>query len=179
MTIIDDINFVERTLAGDTEAFSALVERYRSMVFSIIVRIVPRQQDAEDIAQDVFVKAFSSLTRFRGEARFSTWLCRIAYTTAVSHSRRQRPDRAGSEIDEQYAEPDDADGLIDERLQILRRLLNQMPPEDATLVSLHYRYGKQIEEVAAITGLSAANVKVRLHRIRKKLYQEINEIENG
>jgi RNA polymerase sigma-70 factor (ECF subfamily) len=179
MTIMDDISFVKRTLAGDTEAFSALVERYRSMVFSIVVRIVPQRQDAEDIAQDVFVKAFSSLTQFRGEARFSTWLCRIAYTTAVSHSRRQRPDHAGSEINEQYAEQDDANELIDERLQILRRLLKQMPPEDATLVSLHYQYGKQMDEVAAITGLSVANVKIRLHRIRKKLYQEINKFTNG
>ncbi len=175
MTEYDDIIYIERTLAGDTNAFSVLVERYQSLVFSLVIRMVRHRQDAEDVAQDVFVKAYSSLANFRGESRFSTWLCRIAYTTAVSHIRRQRPDRAGVEIQNEHdtCEADDEHSLHEERLQQLQRSLTQLPSDDASLLTLYYQHDKTVDEVASITGLSVANVKVRLHRIRKKLYEEI------
>jgi len=171
----DDIIYIKRTLTGDTEAFSVLVERYQSLVFSVVMRMVRQRQDAEDVAQDVFLKAFSSLAGFRGDSRFSTWLCRIAYTTAVSHIRRQRPDRAGIELQNEHDTCEDEDGhsLREERLQQLQRSLVQLPPEDATLLTLYYQHEKTVEELASITGLSVANVKVRLHRIRKKLHEEI------
>ncbi len=178
MALCDDISYIERTLAGDVAAFSVLVERYQTMVFSLVVRIVRQRQDAEDIAQDIFVKAYLSLKNFRNEARFSTWLCRIAYTTAISHTRKQRPDRAGVEIEtERHAECDDihARNLHEERLQKLQQSLDKLPSEDAILISLHYQHGKSIDEIVSITDMSASNVKVRLHRARKKLYQEIKE----
>jgi len=175
MTVYDDIIYVKRTLAGDTEAFSMLVERYQSLVFSIVARMVRQRQDAEDVAQDVFVKAYSSLEGFRGDARFSTWICRIAYTTAVSYTRRKRPDCAGVEIRNDYDAytDDDESNLYEERIQQLQRLLAQLPTEDAVLVLLHYQHDKTMDEIASIAGLSVANVKVRLHRIRKKLYEEL------
>jgi RNA polymerase sigma-70 factor (ECF subfamily) len=175
MTEYDDIIYIERTLAGDTESFSVLVERYQSLVFSVVARVVRQLQDAEDVAQDVFVKAYSSLAGFRGESRFSTWLCRIAYTSAISHIRRYRPDRAGVEIQNEHdsCEVYDDGSLHEERLQQLQRLLAQLPPEDAMLLTLYYQHEKTVNELAAITGLSVANVKVRLYRIRKKLHEEI------
>ena len=171
----DDIIYIKRTLTGDTEAFSVLVERYQSLVFSVVMRMVRHRQDAEDVAQDVFVKAYSSLAGFRGDSRFSTWLCRIAYTTAVSHIRRQRPDRAGIEIQHEHdtCEVDDAHSQHEDRLQQLQRSLAQLPPEDAMLLTLYYQHEKTVDELASITGLSVANVKVRLHRIRKKLHEEL------
>ena len=180
MTILDDIDYVKRTLAGDTAAFSVLVERYQSQVFSIVVRMVRHRQDAEDVAQEAFIKAFSSLSGFRGEAQFSTWLCRIAYTTAVSHIRKQRPDRAGIKIEnEPDIENTDSGNQGEDRLRQLQQSLQDLPPEDAALISLYYREDKTMEEIAFVTGLSVANAKVRLHRIRKKLYQEIKNISNG
>ena len=175
MTECDDIIYIRRTLAGDTEAFSVLVKRYQSLVFSLVRRMVRQLQDAEDVAQDVFVKAFSSLDNFRGEARFSTWICRIAYTTAVSHNRRQRPDRAGVEIqsDHDACTDDDENAPHEERLQQLQQSLAQLPPEEAILLSLYYQHNKTMDEIASITGLSVANVKVRLHRIRKKLFEKM------
>ncbi len=176
MTTCDDSIYIKRTLAGDTAAFSVLVERYQSLVYSMVVRMVRHRQDAEDIAQDVFVKAFSSLGSFRGESRFSTWLCRIAYTSSVSYTRRQRPDRAGIEIEHELdTRPDEADenGQREDRLQQLQQSLNKLSSEDAVLISLYYQHDKSVDEIAPITGLSASNVKVRLHRIRKKLHEEI------
>jgi len=175
MTENDDIIYIRRTLAGDTDAFSVLVERYQSPVFSVVARMVRQRQDAEDVVQDVFLKVYSSLADFRGEARFSTWICRIAYTTAVSHIRRHRPDRAGIEIqnDHDTCTTDDENNLHDERLQQLQRLLAQLPPEDAVLLTLYYQHDKTMDEIASISGLSVSNVKVRLHRIRKRLYEEM------
>ena len=175
MTVCDDIIYIKRTLAGDTEAFSALVERYQSLVYSVIARMVRQREDAEDVAQDVFVKAYTSLAEFRGEARFSTWICRIAYTTAVSHIRKHRPDRAGVEIQNEHdtCTTEDDNDLHEERLQQLQRSLAKLPPEDAVLVTLHYQHDKTMDEIASITGLSVSNVKVRLHRIRKRIYDEM------
>jgi RNA polymerase sigma-70 factor (ECF subfamily) len=175
MTTCDDIICVKRTLAGDTAAFSVLVERYQSLVYSLVIRMVRHRQDAQDIAQDVFVKAYSSLGSFRGESRFSTWLCRIAYTTAVSYARRQRPDRAGIEIQHEHdtcADNDDS-SLREDLLQRLQRSLDQLPAGDAVIVSLYYRHDRPVDEIASITGLSVSNVKIRLYRIRKKLHEEI------
>jgi RNA polymerase sigma-70 factor (ECF subfamily) len=174
----DDKIYIQRTLAGDTDAFSILVERYQALVFSVVVRMVRQAQDAEDVAQDVFVKAYSSLAGFRGESRFSTWLCRIAFTTSASYTRRYRPDRAGIEINNDRDAPaaDEGDhNLREERLQRLQRLLVQLSPEDAALLTLYYRHGKTMDEIATVVGQTTANVKVRLHRIRKKLYEGLKQ----
>jgi len=175
MTACDDIIYIKRTLDGDTDAFSVLVERYQSLVFSVVARMVRQRQDAEDVAQDVFMKAYSSLAGFRGEARFSTWICRIAYTTAVSHIRRYRPDRAGIEILNEHdtCTTDDEESPHEERLQQLQQSMAQLPPDDAALLSLYYQHDKTMDEIASITGLSVSNVKVRLHRIRKRLQDEM------
>jgi len=176
MTVYDDIIYIRQTLAGNTDSFSVLVERYHSLVFSVVARLVRQRQDAEDVVQDVFVKAYSSLADFRGEARFSTWICRIAFTTAVSYIRRHRPDRAGIEIQNDHdtcsTDNEDSD-LHEERLQQLQQSLAQLLPEDAVLLTLYYQHDKTTDEIASITGLSISNVKVRLHRIRKKLHEEM------
>lgn len=174
MTTCDDYIYIKRALEGDTTAFSVLVARYQIPVYAMVNRMVRHRQDAEDLAQDVFVKAYTSLGGFRGESRFSTWLCRIAYTTAVSHIRRKRPDRAGTEIQQEHDREDDYDrSLREDLLQQLQRSLNRLPPEDAALVTLYYQHDRSVDEIASITGLSDSNVKVRLYRIRKKLHEAI------
>jgi RNA polymerase sigma-70 factor (ECF subfamily) len=79
-------------LEGDSSAYAAIVDKHKEMVFTIAVKIVRNQQDAEEVAQDVFVKAFHALATFKGDAKFSTWLYRIAYNTAISATRRKKPD---------------------------------------------------------------------------------------
>ena len=85
-----DENIIKEILSGNRTAFSILVERHKSMVFAVCIRIVKNQEDAEEIAQDVFVKAFQKLESFRGDSTFKTWIYRIAFTSAISKKRLKK-----------------------------------------------------------------------------------------
>ncbi|MDR2040299.1 MAG: sigma-70 family RNA polymerase sigma factor [Bacteroidales bacterium] len=174
----DDIIYIERTLAGDTAAFSVLVDRYQALVYSLVIKILRHREDAEDFTQNIFVKAFLSLDKFRNESCFSTWLCRIAYNTAISQMRRVKP--VTIEINEEITEdtyPEHVDDLREIRLQKLQQSMALLSSDDAILISLYYQHGKSMDEIAEITGMSTSNAKVRIHRIRQKLYHEIKKIE--
>ncbi|MDR0511424.1 MAG: sigma-70 family RNA polymerase sigma factor [Rikenellaceae bacterium] len=168
----DDKYYVGRTRAGAVEAFGELVDRYGGRVYSLVARIVGNREEAEELAQDVFVKAFVHLGSFREQCSFSTWLYRIAWNTAISATRRRR--LRGLPLDEKLADegqdewfdegPDD-----DRRLERLDAALSTLPPDERALVLLFYTEERSVEEIAAITGLSRPNVKTKLHRIRKKL----------
>ncbi|MDR3250886.1 MAG: sigma-70 family RNA polymerase sigma factor [Tannerella sp.] len=178
-----DNYYVERIRSGETDCFAPLLERYGKQVFSLVVKIVENREDAEELAQDVFMKAFRSISAFRGDSSFSTWLYRIAYNMAVSATRK-----AGvmyvpvdDEMMERTAdEPeDDFDGEADSpaRLECLNCALNSLPPEDRAMITLFYREDRSMGEIAVITGLSETNVKTRIFRIRKKLFVLIKEME--
>lgn len=85
-----DLYFIDKIIAGDTESYAIIVNRHKDMVFTIVNRILRSREDAEEIAQDVFLKAFQSLQKFKREAKFSTWLYRIAYNTAISKTRKKK-----------------------------------------------------------------------------------------
>ena len=90
MEINRDLWYINRVLEGDANAFAPLVDKYQNMVFTIALRIVIKREDAEEVAQDTFLKVYRSLNTFRLEATFSTWLYRIAYNTAISHARKKQ-----------------------------------------------------------------------------------------
>ncbi len=176
MNSLNDTTLIERVLGGDAEAFAMLVGRYSERVFALVRRIAPSREEAEELTQDTFVKAYENLGKFRRESSFSTWLYRIAYNTALSHTRRHRP-RPGEWRDEWDA----AEGVFEEEagagpeesLRRVERALKALPPDDRALVQLFYLEEKPVREVALITGLSENNVKTRLHRIRKRLALKI------
>lgn len=180
--IQEDTLYIERTLAGDTTAFAVLVERHQDLVFSVVVKIVRQRQDAEDVAQEVFLKAFRSLSSFRKDARFSTWLCRIAYNAAVSYVRKKRPDKISDTVEVsdgllmEHESADSAD-YLEYQLRLLKVSMSKLSTDDEVLITLYYRHGKTTEEIATITSISVSNVKVRLHRIRKKLYEHMKEVQ--
>lgn len=169
-------DLIERITGGDTEAFASLIDRYAHAVHSLVARIVVTAEDAEEVTQDVFLKVFDHLSRFDGRSSFATWLYRIAYNTAVSHARRHR--RPTYPIDERRitaVRDDEADRLEEmvERQQALDALaaaIEALEADERALVTLRYYDDHSVAECAEITGLTEANIKVRLHRIRKKLY---------
>jgi len=177
--------YIERVLGGDIQAFTGLVNKYKDMVFTLSYRLSGNREDAEEIAQDVFLKAFRSLNTFRKDAKFKTWLYRIAYNTSISFLRTREPDM--SDLDEEaLADGYSGDHLEDtwllspdEQKDLINKALSTLKPEDNLLVTLYYRDGCTVEELEGITGLSKANVKVRLHRIRRKLSDEIQRIMNN
>ncbi len=184
MERLEDIDYIEKVLAGDAECFAPLLERYKRPVFSLLVKMVGSREDAEELAQDVFMKAFRSLASFHRDSGFSTWLYRIAYNTAISFVRKTKHEwlsfddngmeRVAAETTDE--ETDTYSG--EERLQHLERALEQLPSDERALILLFYKQEKKVEEIATITGLTESNVKVKMHRIRKKLMVFIKEIKD-
>lgn len=170
----EEQELIRRIAGGETELCSRLADRYGKAVYTLAARIVGCTEDAEELTQDIFLRAFARLDRFGGRSSFSTWLYRIAYNMAVSHARRMRPKFCDMDERRLAALPDsEADRLEEwtekqERLDALNRAVERLAPEE-----------RSVGECAAITELSEGNVKVRLHRIRKKLYVLVNDEIDG
>lgn len=182
MKIPDDSFYIDSVLNGDNSAFARLVDKHKDMVFSIILKIVHSREDAEEVAQDVFLKAFRSLGSFERKSRFSTWLFRIAYNAAITRSRRKKyefiplDDRLMANYSEDEIRLSAGQMDSEDRKMLIESALNKLPGEDNLLITLFYKTGNSVEEISDITGLTESNVKVRLHRIRKRLYNEISLI---
>ncbi len=177
----DDTILIANILDGQTGIYAVLVDRYKDMVFSLVFKIVKSREEAEEVAQDTFLKAYHALPRFKHEARFSTWLFRIAYNTAISRTRKKQITTLA--IDENLVENYSTDEVhenvnqLDEQqqLELMKNALKTLSNDDQMLISLFYNNQQTVEEISVITGLTESNVKVRLHRIRKKLYAEMNQ----
>jgi RNA polymerase sigma-70 factor (ECF subfamily) len=149
-------------------------------VFTIVHRIISRAEEAEEVAQDVFVKAYEKLSNFKSESKFSTWLYRIAYNTAVSHTRKKKVDflAMDEEMIENHGEVETKQEImgltLDEQSKLLQEALGSLPRTDNLIISLYYYHGKDLEEISEIVGLTQNNVKVKLFRIRKKLLKEMS-----
>lgn len=171
-----DSIYLQQVLAGDSAAYRLLVDRHRDMAFSIALQVVKSREEAEEVAMDAFVKCFQKLDTFKAESKFSTWLYRVVYNTAISRVRKKKLEISpiDESLIERYTEADVAETVSsiqqEERQRYLNLALGQLAPEDATLVQLFYLADHSIEEVAEITELTESNVKVKLHRARKKLY---------
>jgi len=168
--------FIDKTLQGDTRAFGVLVERHQEMIFTMVLRMLKVREEAEEVAQDTFIKAFESLSNFRGESKFSSWLYRIAYRKALDRIRANKRQRT-SQLIEAITETEIAsieDGLQymeqKERTAIIRECILQLPETEAAVVTLYYFESQSVKEIAVITELSTDNVKIKLYRSRKTLF---------
>lgn len=176
----EDLFYIDKVLAGDHSAFEVLVNRHKDMVFTIVNRILRNKEDAEEIAQDVFLKSYQSLSKFKRESKFSTWIYRIAYNTAISKTRKKQMEV--SAIDDHIIENFSANGIFEQvedfgyedKKKYFDAALKKIPEEDSVLLSMFYLKEQSIDDISKVTGLSASNVKVKLHRIRKKLFQTID-----
>lgn len=163
---------------GRTEAYRALVDRYQDMILTLSSRVLPDPYEAEDAAQETFIKAYQSLDKFRGQCKFSTWLYRIAYNTATSRVRKQKHTIDLEDMPLEAEVREDSLGGLDLLAQEGRKLyleqaLKQLPPQDRLLVSMYYLEDTDLDELAQISGLEKGTVKVRIHRAKKKLYETL------
>ena len=178
----DEAHIIRRILDGDTERYAYFLQTYSPLVFGLVVRIVGNREDAEELTQDVFLKAFEKLSSFRGQSSFSTWIYAIAYRAALTQARKQN--YAEHVMDERELATL-SDSVVDEslddarpqRLDLLRRVLPRLTGEERAILALFYREEKSLQDIARITGQKEGTLKVRLHRIRKKLYLLMKEEE--
>lgn len=178
---------IRRILRGESDLYAQLVDRYAGMIHTLVARVIDRQEEAEEVTQDVFLKAFRQLDGFGGRSSFQTWIYRIACNTALSHARRTRRRNTLSGVDERRLAllPDEEAERLEEwaaherQLDALTRAVTRLEAEERALVTLFYYEDRPVSECAAITGLTEGNVKVRLHRIRKKLYLMVKDETDG
>lgn len=172
-----DAYYINEVLQGNREAFAHLVNRYQDMVYSVAVKVARNREEAREIAQATFVKAYQALPGFKGKARFSSWLYRITYNTAISHTRSHANDAEPEENSMQETAPAAfQEAEQKEQVYYLREAIKMLKPQDAMLVTLFHLQEESIEEVSRQSGLSVSNVKVRLHRARKLIYTNLQKI---
>jgi len=176
MENLDEINYIKRILEGETNLFSVFLERYSRSIHSLIVRIIPSKEEAEELTQDTFMKAFRKLETFKGDCSFSTWLFRIGYNTAVSATRKRKiivpafDDSLLEGVSDELVDAVFEDDEDEIRLQRLEKAITRLTVEEKTLISLFYTDNKPVAEIADLLEQTTDNVKVRLYRVRKKLY---------
>ena len=177
MKFHDDSYYIARVLQGNTNAFSFLVEKYKRMAYTLALNLVQVPEDAEDIAQDAFVKAFQALDNFRGESKFSTWLYKIIYNVSIARLRKkefktfQIDDEQNSNFD--VCETDNflTRLTIEEQNTIVRSAIDQLLAEEKVLITLYYMNESTIKDITHITGDTESNTKIKLFRARKKLWE--------
>ena len=172
-----DTDIIKRVLKGSQAAYSILVTRYQPYVFTLVLRYVHEREVAEELAQDIFVKAYRYLPDFRGNSKFSTWLYTIVHTTCISHTRKKATpvvypgddvmphhDRAYDDVKNPFEQLEQKDLRL-----LVEAAIRRLPDADAEVIALFYLGEQSVEEISLITGITPSNVKVRLFRARQKL----------
>jgi RNA polymerase sigma-70 factor (ECF subfamily) len=181
----DDLCLIEACRAGQVEAFGVLVRRYQDRLYPTLLRLTGCAEDAHDLLQDAFLRAFEKLGRFHGDSSFYTWIYRIAVNLALSDRRRRRVTRRLAEGPNGEAiDPPDDPNQSDPSLPLLRaerddlvlEALNALAPDHRTVVVLKDLDGLRYEEIAEILGIPVGTVRSRLHRARGELRERLRAV---
>jgi RNA polymerase sigma-70 factor (ECF subfamily) len=188
---VSELDLVKQCQAGQTEAFDQLVNRYRSRVFAMIYNMVHNEQDAWDLAQDSFVKAWKSIKRFRGQSSFYTWLYRIVMNVTIDHARKKQIKGAGTEFNDEVKldeiEPAARTAPKSEPLphrqmessEIRARIdaaIAQLTPEHRAVILMKETENMQYHEIAEALGCSIGTVMSRLFYARKRLQNLLRDV---
>jgi RNA polymerase sigma factor (sigma-70 family) len=182
MAYQDDIYYIDRILQhSDQNAFAGLVNKHKTMAFNVALRITKSREDAEEVAQDAFVKVYQSLPQFKGDSKFTTWLFKVVYNLALTKIRKKSL-VSGSTDEEHFVEPA-GEQIFDtiakmkekEQKKHLSEAIATLDETDQVLVTLYYMNDQSVDEIAEITSLTQSNVKVKLFRARKKLHDELQK----
>jgi RNA polymerase sigma factor (sigma-70 family) len=178
-----DIELIKQVLAGNPNAYAELVRRHQRFVFTLALRFTKSREDAEEISQDCFVKAYRSLNNFQQTAKFSTWLYTIVYTTSMTFLRKKKldTDSIDSEESQIQLENHTSDFRSDQveqksKYAYLSMAISQLLPDDAAIITLFYKGEQSLEEVARAMGMETNTVKVKLHRARHRLKEKLEAL---
>jgi len=181
-TGLGDNEIISRVLQGQQNAYAELVNRYQGYVFTLVLRMIKSREDAEEVAQDVFVKAYRSLADFRGESKFTTWLYTIANTTSITFLRKKKLDVHSLDNEKVFEVADSKDSgfranLVEQksRVNMVNEAIAMLSPDDAEIITLFYKAEQTLEEISRILRLETNTVKVRLHRARTRLKEKMEK----
>jgi len=167
---------ITRILEGEQQHFSVLVERYQSMVFTIAFRFTNNREDAEEVAQSAFLKAYRSLADYRGDAKFSTWLYTIVSSLGLSFLRKKKVNTLSLTNEKVQMTADEIGGGFSantieakSRVQMIHQAISMLGSIDAQVLTLFYQGEQSLEEIGRIMGIEPNAAKVKLHRARGRL----------
>ena len=177
---LTDIELIEQTLAGNQSAYADLVKRHQRFVFTLAIRFTKTREDAEEIAQDCFVKAYRSLASFQGTSKFSTWLYSIVYTTAMTFLRKKTVQTDSLNDEKTFIQIESRPGSFDSynienksRSFYLNQAIEQLLPDDAIIITLFYKGEQSLEEIGKALNMEPNTVKVKLFRARQRLKEKL------
>lgn len=181
-TGLGDSEVISRVLQGEQNAYAELVNRYQAYVFTLVMRMIKSREDAEEVAQDIFVKAYRSLADFRGESKFSTWLYTIVNTTCITFLRKKKLEVHSLENEKIFEVADSKDSgfranMIEQksRVNMVNEAITMLSPDDAEIITLFYKAEQNLEEIARILAIESNTAKVRLHRARARLKEKMEK----
>lgn len=175
MSTLEDQHYIDLIIKGDSNSFAVLVNRYKDMIFTLALKMVKNREEAEEVAQDTFIKVYNSLNKFKGDSKFSTWIYKIAYNTCLDRLKKNKKEDLNISIDEFSAHlirtMDNALSALEdkERKQTIQNCLNLLPGDESFLLTLFYFEDQSLEEIGKVMNISANNAKVKLFRSRQKL----------
>jgi RNA polymerase sigma factor (sigma-70 family) len=169
-------------LSGEQALYAQLVKRYQNFVFTITLRYAPNREDAEEIAQDVFVKAYRSLADFRGESKFSTWLYTIVTTTCITFLRKKKVPIHSLDNEHIFEAVDNQNSAFranqieqKSKVQVINEAIKLLSVDDARIITLFYQAEQSLEEIGRIIGVDPNTAKVKLHRARQRLKEKMEK----
>ena len=181
-TGLNDNEIISQVLSGDTQAYAVLVNRYQNYVFTLAMRMVKTREDAEEVAQDIFVKAYRALADFRGASKFSTWLYTIVNTTCITFLRKKRLEVHSLDNENVFEAADNQDSgfranQIEQKskLAMVNQAIGLLGPDDAQVITLFYKAEQSLDEIAQVLGVETNTAKVRLHRARTRLKEKMEK----
>jgi RNA polymerase sigma factor (sigma-70 family) len=179
-TGLNDIEIISKVLSGDTQAYEAIVNRYQNYVFTLALRIVKNREDAEEVAQDVFIKAYRALADFKGASKFSTWLYMIVNNTGITFLRKKKLVTHSLDNELVFEAADSKDSgmhanLVEQKSKIamVNQAISLLNPDDAEVITLFYKAEQTLEEIAQVLNIETNTAKVRLHRARTRLKEKM------
>jgi RNA polymerase sigma-70 factor, ECF subfamily len=177
----DELNWIQNSLAGDTEAYAALVKQYQKMVHSVAFRMTGSLDDAEDMAQETFLRAYRQLDSFRGESKFSTWLCQIAVNLSLNWRTREK---RRCEIHVKWSEDaivknNGRDEFPDELSHRVQKALDRLPAKQRAAIVLTVYENHSHAEAAKLLNCTEATVSWRVFVARQKLKRWLQPISHG
>jgi RNA polymerase sigma-70 factor (ECF subfamily) len=175
-----NIILLERIKAGDRLAFKDLINRHKDYAFTVAYRILDNREDAEEAAQDAFLQVFKNIQTFNFESKFTTWFYRIVFNAALMQKRKNRIftediDSSTQALQVSNLSDTSEDIRREERQMAIRQAMKRLSSDDVMMISLFYLQEQSLEEIAAIVQISAETAKVKIHRARKRLAEEMRK----
>ncbi|WP_317900104.1 RNA polymerase sigma factor [Aurantibacillus circumpalustris] len=175
MSTLNDQYYIQQVIAGNVKAFEVVVDQYKNLVFSLTLRMLKSREEAEEAAQDTFIKIYKSLSKFKGDSKFSTWIYKITYNTCLDRLKKDKnaPELLNlEEFNEHHVLSTEVIlDTIDEkkRRQIIQECIHLLPSEEAFLLTLYYFEEQSLEDISKIMNVNTNNLKIKLFRSRKKM----------